>query len=359
MTRAAASPGAAAPARLDPHPPRERSADGRLLHPVLGGRRQRRGARRRCVVPGAPVRRRPRPRPFAGRSARPQRAPGRRDAARRGGRHRGHTTARPARRQPVHRRRARAPGRQRQDPAGARQLAGTRGPRPAACTARTAPARRTAAAGRRAGLAAAAALRRLPRGRARDAARAEGTRRRAATRAARQDHGAAPPSFRHSDGAKIFGVQEARALYASEVARIFADTSLTETQQAQRLFALRMGLPPEVAAQEFAGTEFSVAMERIAAQMRDEGESDDEVVFRRRQFVDVEGAKSPVELEREQLDTRRQAWSLRHPAFVRQRDALFAAHPFDSPERAALLDELLQQHFQGEQLHEARSLGLH
>lgn len=188
----------------------------------------------------------------------------------------------------------------------------------------------------------------------------------------RKAHGAVPPRElldktmalrrRHFDTVtvqELFGVQEARALYASEVARIFADTSLTETQQAQRLFALRMGLPPEVAAQEFAGTEFSVAMERIAAQMRDEGESDDEVVFRRRQFVDVEGAKSPVELEREQLDTRRQAWSLRHPAFVRQRDALFAAHPFDSPERAAQLDELLQQHFQGEQLHEARSLGLH
>lgn len=157
---------------------------------------------------------------------------------------------------------------------------------------------------------------------------------------------------------ELFGVQEARALYASEVARIFADTSLTEAQQAQRLFALRMALPPEVAAQEFAGTEFSVAMERIAAQMRDEGESDEEVVFRRRQFVEVDGAKSSVEVEREQLDTQRQAWELRHPAFVRRREALFAEHPFDSPERQALLDELLQQHFKGQELTDARHLGL-
>lgn len=157
---------------------------------------------------------------------------------------------------------------------------------------------------------------------------------------------------------ELFGVQEARALYASEVARIFADKSLSEAQQAQRLLALRMSLPPEVAAQEFGGTEFSVAMERIASQMREEGENDDEVVFRRKQFVEVEGAKSVVEREREQAETQRQAWELRHPAFVRQREALLAAHEFDSPERQALLDELLQQHFKGEQLTEARRLGL-
>ena len=157
---------------------------------------------------------------------------------------------------------------------------------------------------------------------------------------------------------ELFGVQEARALYASEVARIFADKSLNESQQAQRLMALRMSLPPEVAEQEFGGTEFSVAMERIASQMREEGENDDEVVFRRKQFVDVEGAKSRLEVEREQLDTQRQAWELRHPGFVREREALLAAHEFDSPERQQLLDELLQQHFKGEQLREARRLGV-
>ncbi len=166
---------------------------------------------------------------------------------------------------------------------------------------------------------------------------------------------------RHFDSVtvqELFGVQEARALYASEVARIFADKRLTEAQQTQRLLALRMGLPPEVAAQEFGGSEFSLAMERIASQMREEGENDDEVVYRRKQFVDVEGAKSLVEQEREQLDRRRQAWELRHPAFVREREAIFTTHEFDTPERQALLDELLQQHFKGEQLTDARRLGL-
>ena len=157
---------------------------------------------------------------------------------------------------------------------------------------------------------------------------------------------------------ELFGVQEARALYASEVARIFADKSLNESQQAQRLMALRMSLPPEVAAQEFGGTEFSVAMERIASQMRDEGENDDEVLFRRRQFVEVDGAKSAVEIERQQQETQRQAWELRHPGFVREREALLAAHEFDSPERQQLLDELLQRHFSGEPLAEARRHGL-
>lgn len=156
---------------------------------------------------------------------------------------------------------------------------------------------------------------------------------------------------------ELFGVQEARALYASEVASIFADKSLSEAQQAQRLMALRLSLPPEVAAQEFGGTEFSVGMERIAWQMREEGENDDEVVFRRKQFVEVDGAQSLLEREREQLDTQSQAWELRHPGFVRQREAILAAHEFDSPERQQLLDELLQQHFKGEQLQEARRLG--
>lgn len=157
---------------------------------------------------------------------------------------------------------------------------------------------------------------------------------------------------------ELFGVQEARALYASEVARIFADTTLTEAQQAQRVLALRMNLPPEVAQQEFGGTEFSIAMERIAAQMRDEGENDDEVLFRRRQFVDSEGARSAVEIEREQLEAQRHAWSLRHPGYVRQRDALLATHEFDTPERQQLLDELLRQHFRPEQMAEARAHGL-
>ncbi|HEX3142163.1 MAG TPA: lipase secretion chaperone, partial [Rhizobacter sp.] len=116
---------------------------------------------------------------------------------------------------------------------------------------------------------------------------------------------------RHFDSVSVqelFGVQEARGLYASEVARILADTTLSEAQQAQRILALRMNLPPEVAAQEFAGSEFSFAMEKQAALMREQGENDVEVAYMRKQFVDTEGARSVLEVENEQLQARKQAW---------------------------------------------------
>lgn len=162
---------------------------------------------------------------------------------------------------------------------------------------------------------------------------------------------------RHFDSAtvqELFGVQEARGLYASEVARILADPSLSEAQQMQRLLALRMSLPPEVAAQEFGGSEFSFAMEREVARMRAEGESDDEVVFLRKQFVDSEGAKSVIEIEREQFETQRQAWALRHPTFVRQRDEILNAE-LDVTDKQERLEELLRQHFGPGEIDQARA----
>ena len=105
---------------------------------------------------------------------------------------------------------------------------------------------------------------------------------------------------RHFDSVSVqelFGTQEARGLYAMEVARILADSTLSEAQQAQHILALRMNLPPEVAAQEFAGTEFSFAMEKNAHQMREQGENDAEVAYMRKQFVDTEGARSVLEIE--------------------------------------------------------------
>ncbi len=164
---------------------------------------------------------------------------------------------------------------------------------------------------------------------------------------------------RHFDSVSVqelFGVQEARGLYASEVARIFADPHLSEVQQRQRLLALRMSLPPEVAAQEFGGTEFSFAMEKQAAEMRLRGESDAEVVHLRRQFVDTEGAKSVLEIEREKLDTERQAWELRHPSFIRERDQVYASG-LDVPEQQQQLERLLQSHFKPAERDKARQLG--
>ncbi|MBL0729215.1 lipase secretion chaperone [Piscinibacter sp. HJYY11] len=150
-------------------------------------------------------------------------------------------------------------------------------------------------------------------------------------------------------------VKEARQRYAAEVARILADPTLNEAQQQQRLLALRMSLPPEVAAQEFGGSEFSLAMEKLAAEMRARGESDDEVVFMRRQFVEVEGAKSVVELEREKLETERQAWALRHPGFIRERGQVYAAD-LSVPEKQERLEGLLQAHFKPHEREQARQL---
>lgn len=163
---------------------------------------------------------------------------------------------------------------------------------------------------------------------------------------------------RHFDSVSVqelFGVQEARGLYASEVARIFADPTLSEAQQHQRLLALRMSLPPEVAAEEFGGTEFSFAMEKQVAEMRSRGESDAEVTFLRRQFVDTEGMKSAVEIEREKLDAERQAWELRHANFIRERDQIFASD-LDVPDKQQRLERLLQAHFGPAERERARLL---
>jgi hypothetical protein len=139
-------------------------------------------------------------------------------------------------------------------------------------------------------------------------------------------------------------VREARRAYAAEVARIFADPHLNEAQQQHRLLVLRLNLAPEVAAQEFDGAEFSFAMERQVAAMRASGENDDEVLHLRRQFVEVDGAKSVIEQERERLDTERQAWALRHPGFIREREQVYAA-ALGVAETAQRLDALLQAHF--------------
>jgi hypothetical protein len=139
-------------------------------------------------------------------------------------------------------------------------------------------------------------------------------------------------------------VREARRAYAAEVARIFADPHLNEAQQQHRLLVLRLNLAPEVAAQEFDGAEFSFAMERQVAAMRASGENDDEVLHLRRQFVEVDGAKSVIERERERLDTERQAWALRHPGFIREREQVYAA-ALGVAETAQRLDALLQAHF--------------
>ncbi len=161
---------------------------------------------------------------------------------------------------------------------------------------------------------------------------------------------------RHFDSVSVqelFGVQESRGLYASEVARILADLSLSEAQQAQRILALRMGLLPEVAVQEFGGAEFSFAQEKHAAEMRAHGENDSEVAFMRRQFVDVEGERSVLELENEKLEVHKQAWELRHPSFVRQRNQLLATE-MDVEDKRRRLEQLLDQHFRPDELVAAR-----
>lgn len=161
---------------------------------------------------------------------------------------------------------------------------------------------------------------------------------------------------RHFDSVSVqelFAVPEARALYASEVAQILADPRLSDAQQAQRLMALRMSLPPEVAAQEFGGSEFSFALEKQVARMREQGESDAEVLYLRKQFVDVEGARSVIEIEREQAEVQRQAWELRHPGFVRERNALLAAE-IEVVDKQQRLEALLRQHFRPDEIGAAR-----
>ena len=162
---------------------------------------------------------------------------------------------------------------------------------------------------------------------------------------------------RHYDSVSVqelFGMQEARALYASEVARILADTGLSEAQQTQRLLALRMSLPLEVAAQEFGGSEFSLALEKHVAEMRANGENDAEVTYLRKQFVDTEGARSVLELEQEQLLAQKQAWELRHPTYVRQRNELISAD-IEPEDKQRQLAALLRQHFRPDEMAAARA----
>lgn len=162
---------------------------------------------------------------------------------------------------------------------------------------------------------------------------------------------------RHYDSVSVqelFGMQEARGLYASEVARILADASLSDAQQTQRLLALRMGLPPEVAAQEFGGAEFSLALEKQVAEMRANGENDAEVTYLRKQFVDAEGTRSVLEIEAEQLQAQKQAWELRHPTYVRQRNELIAAD-IEPEDKQRQLAALLRQHFRPDDMAAARA----
>jgi len=162
---------------------------------------------------------------------------------------------------------------------------------------------------------------------------------------------------RHYDSVSVqqlFGMQEARGLYASEVARILADTSLSDAQQTQRLLALRMSLPPEVATQEFGGSEFSLALEKHVAEMRANGENDTEVTYLRKQFVDTEGARSVLELEQEQLLAQKQAWELRHPTYVRLRNELINAD-IEPEDKQRQLATLLRQHFRPDEMATARA----
>jgi len=162
---------------------------------------------------------------------------------------------------------------------------------------------------------------------------------------------------RHYDSVSVqelFGVQEARGLYASEVARILADTGLNDAQQTQRLLALRMSLPLEVAEQEFGGSEFSLALEKHVAEMRANGENDAEVTYLRKQFVDTEGARSVLELEQEQLQAQKQAWELRHPTYVRQRNALINAD-IEPEDKQRQLAALLRHHFRPDEMSAARA----
>jgi lipase chaperone LimK len=151
---------------------------------------------------------------------------------------------------------------------------------------------------------------------------------------------------RHFDSVsaqELFGLQEARALYAFEVARILADGTLSEAQHTQQVMALRLGLPPALQAEESAIV-FSLPMERQVVQMREQGIAENEITYMRRQYVDAEGGRSALDVENEQRALRQQAWELRHPAFVRQRDALREAEGLDERERREQLEQLLQQH---------------
>lgn len=162
---------------------------------------------------------------------------------------------------------------------------------------------------------------------------------------------------RHYDSVSVqelYGMQEARGLYASEVARILGDTSLSDAQQTQRLLALRMSLPPEVAAQEFGGSEFSLAMEKQVAEMRANGENDAEVTYLRKQFVDSEGARSVLEVENEQLQAQKLDWEQRHPTYVRQRNELIASD-IEPEDKQRQLASLLRQHFRPEEMAAARA----
>lgn len=163
---------------------------------------------------------------------------------------------------------------------------------------------------------------------------------------------------RHFDAVsmqELFGVHEARSLYVLEVARILADVTLTEAEQSNRLRELRAGLPPEVAAEEFGGAIFSFSMEREVAQMRARGLDNAEIVNFRRQYVDLPGAKSVVELERERLSEQREAWQQLHQAFMRERDQIYSS-VLDPQERQSRLEELLRAYFQSNELDAARQL---
>lgn len=163
---------------------------------------------------------------------------------------------------------------------------------------------------------------------------------------------------RHFDAVSIrelFGNAEARSLYASEVARILADATLTDTQQLNLLRELRLSLPPEVADKEFGGSSLSLAMEREVAQMRARGLDDAEIVHFRRQYVDVPGAKSVVEVEREKLAEQRAVWQQQHSAFIRERDQVYSSN-LEPQAQQNRLDELLRAYFKSDEVDTARKL---
>ena len=155
---------------------------------------------------------------------------------------------------------------------------------------------------------------------------------------------------RHFDPATsnaLFGVQEAYSRYTLDAQAIESDPRLSAVEKARQLHALRSALPGEVAELEPALSPKASELNLRIAELRERGGTEAQVQALRTQVMGSDAASSIGE-----MDAQNAQWAERHQAFRQARDALLATSPADP--RAAV-EQLLAQHFSGEELPGARA----
>lgn len=149
----------------------------------------------------------------------------------------------------------------------------------------------------------------------------------------------------------LFGEEEARWFVEVERRRVASDPDLTPEERTDRLAALDEELPADVRETRRA-TLAALRLRRDEARLREQGAGPAEIQALREERFGPEAAARLAA-----LDAQRAAWAARLARYREARDELLAEEAeAPAPERAARLEALRAEHFQGPELLRVRAL---